>query len=193
MLFSLPLLPGSKRLLLNSSFPSGLGTVLEGLPYFRSFFWIFPRFLWADRVLLVRIKTWSTNSFIIYPRKQLHIGPRDMLPVPWNPLLMQLWHRAISLLSGHTKGIFLKPTASVGTEWTVPGNAKLICGLRTPLICSPSRIHTCSLHSVFPQQGHRVCFKDHHPEANTHKRDMHALLSFSCAPVYEAILPITTE
>ena len=107
-----------------------------------------------------------------------------MLPVPWNPLLPQLWHGANSLLSGHTKEIFLKPTASGGTDRTVPGNAKLICGLRAPLhlvpFQNPSWV-TLFFAPCAPAAGHRVCFTHHHPEANLRKRTAHPLRSPSFA------------
>lgn len=122
------------------------------------------------------------KSFLIYPGKQLHIGPGDMLSVPWNPLLMQLWHRAIGLLSGHTKDIFLKPTASVGTDWTVPGNAKLICGVRTSFHLVPFQNPSWAMlifAPCLPTAGHQVCFKHHHPEANLRERTQHTLLSLS--------------
>lgn len=122
------------------------------------------------------------NSFLIYPGKQLHIGPRDVLPVPWNPLLTQLWHRAIGLLSGHTRDIFLKPTPRVGMDWTALGNAKLICGLRTTLHLVPFQNPSCVMlffTPCLPTAGHQVCFKRHHPEANLRKRTQHTLLSLS--------------
>lgn len=131
----------------------------------------------------------GAKSFLIYPGKQkiypekLNIDPGNVLPAAWSPLLMQLWHRAISLLPQHTKDLFLKSAASAGTDCSVPGNAKLLCGSQTSLHLLPCQdpswlmlFFALLFFAVFPQQ---VCFKHHHPEANSCKRTQYTLLPLS--------------
>lgn len=145
------------------------------------------------------------KSFLIYPGKQkiypekLNIDPRNVLPAAWNPLLTQLWPRAISLLSRHTKDVFLKPAASAGTDCSASGNAKLLYGLGTSLCLVPFQdpswlMPACSLHPAFPQQVTRFA-----PNTTIQKVTYakgHSTLCFlflSWAAVYKAIVSIITE
>lgn len=149
----------------------------------------------------------GAKSFLIYPGKQkiypekLNIDPRNVLPAAWNPLLTQLWHRAISLLSQHTKDLFLKPAASAGTDCSVPGNAKLLCGLGTSLCLLPFQdpgwqmlLFALLFFAVFPQQVIRFA-------SNTTILKLpyvkgHSTLCFlflSWVAVYKAIVSISTE
>lgn len=95
---------------------------------------------------------------------------------------MQLWHRAISLLSWHTRDLFLKPAASVRTDCSASGNANLLCALRTSLHLVPFQDPSWVMLIFAPclsTAGHQVCFKHCHPEPNLHKGTQYTLLSLS--------------